>query len=111
MSADVPVTDELLELAQRLVTLPDGSLLALTMYGPGERSLVVQVTDGAIAVPGKLDVMPTAAVAFPASELSAMLADPGTAQRLSDDGKLRPRGNPELSRLALHALGVTATPE
>jgi hypothetical protein len=100
--------DQLLELAQRLALLPDGSLLALSMYGPGERTLVVSVNDGRVTVATTLAEIPSAALAFPASELATMLTDPGGPQQLFDAGKLRPRGNPDLSARALAALGATA---
>jgi hypothetical protein len=99
--------DELLELAERLSSLPDGSLLALSMYGPGERTLVVSVNHGTVTVAEKLDAMPTAALAFPAEQLTTMLRVPDGPQQLLDAGKLRPRGNPTLSTMALAALGAT----
>ncbi len=104
--ADVdPLDAAVSELVARLGALPEGAVVALTLFGHGERTVAVRSVAGAASVVSAAEHRPGAVLSFPADAAIAIARDPRTVATLLDEGRLHRRGDQTLAAAAVTALG------
>jgi hypothetical protein len=88
----------------RLGTLPVGSVVALTVFGPGDRTVTVRSDGGSASVVRAAEHRPAAVLSFHVDTLAAMAADPAQVDQLVAAGRLHRRGDAAIAQAAIDAL-------
>lgn len=95
-------------LVSRLAVLPDGSVTAMTLFGPNDRTVTVRVSGGVAAIVAAREHQPAAVLSFHVDAAIDIAGEPAAAVRLAEAGRLHRRGNAVLADAAVEALSAEA---
>lgn len=88
----------------RLGGLPAGSVVALSLFGPADRTVTVRSDGGSATVVRAAEHRPAAVLSFHVDALADIAADPGEVERLVAAGRLHRRGDATVAQAALDVL-------
>jgi ubiquinone biosynthesis protein UbiJ len=91
-------------IAARLASLPSGSVVAFSLFGPGERVITFRIEDGAVERVAARDHRPACVLAFHVDALADIAQTPTAARELFDSGRLHLRGDRALASSVVDAL-------